>query len=152
MTTTTGTIIGQAVLQVLNDNVNKLGLQDVWFGDQHLLPRTPSACVIVGNTQTQLVGAARRVEDNFEVLVIVYHCRNTDNQETELECNQRAEAVADLLNSQDNGKWSGLVLHGFVVGIEPGYANKGSAGSPSWYKSSRITWQGMNRRNMSYTP
>jgi hypothetical protein len=119
-------------------------LNDVFFGDQALLPKTPAACVIVGPTETTLVGAPRYVQANFKVQVLVYHCKLQDKQITELECSERAEAVAANLDNAIT--FNGLVLDGFIVSIEPGFVDKSQG--QTWYKTSRITWEGFSKFNL----
>ena len=128
----------------LETNKVALLLADVWFGDQQLLPQTPSACVIVGSTEFTSAGSPRRVQADFEVQVLVYHCKIQDIQVTELECAQRAEAVAAKLNAIITG--GGLLVGSFVTKIEPGFVDKNSG--RTWYKTSRVTFTGFSLFNL----
>jgi hypothetical protein len=73
----------------------------------------------------------------------LYHSTLQDQQKTTRESLELAEAVMDLLH-QDL-QFGGLVVHGFVIAMEPGYADKGR----SWYRSVRITWSGLTRTHLS---
>jgi hypothetical protein len=149
--TTDASVIGDKVLNLLDTNKGLFDVADVWLGDQQLLPRTPAACVVVGNTAVDLAGAPRRVNDTYNLTINVYHTKITDNQEVERQCNQRAEAIRRFLDNYDSGRLDGLVIDSMVTLIEPGFANRG-AGTPSWYKTSRINWQGRQRYNLYYNP
>jgi len=148
---TAGSVVGDRWMVVLNDNKSELQIEDVWLGDQQLLPRTPAMCVVVGNTDTDLAGAPRRVEDIYNLTFNVYHCKLTDNQDVERECNRRTEAIRKFLDDYSVGTLDGLVIHSMVTKIEPGYANRGSGTTANWYKTSRISWQGLSRYNLQST-
>ena len=129
---------------LLETNKVSLQLADVWFGDQQLLPHTPSACVIVGATEFTSAGSPRRVQADFEVQVLIYHCKLQDQQVTELECSQRAEATAALLNAIITGH--GILVGSFVTKIEPGFVDKNNG--QTWYKTSRVTFSGFSLFNL----
>ena len=131
--------VAQAFFEVLKADKNALGLADVWMGDQRLIAQVPAACVIVGNTNREYAGAPRRLEATYEVQVLVYHLKLQDVAESELETAQTTEAVVDRMDQAYT--LGGLVIDGFVKGVEPGYIQK----DQSYYKTSRITWTGFGR-------
>lgn len=137
-------LIGDYLFNLLSELKTSWQVEDIWLGDQNLLPHTPAACVIVGPQERTLVGAPRQVEAIHEVGILVYHCRLQDSQITEDECNKRAEAIVQSLNldAQLGDSDDYLVIHGMVVKVEPGYIAKDSG---NWYRSSRITWSGKSR-------
>lgn len=136
--------LGQFLTDLIIKYKDSLSIADIFYGDQNMLPRTPSACVIVGDASTELVGAPRYVQTDFSVQVLVYHCKIQDSQITELECTQRAEGIRDLLNNAYT--LGGRVLNGMVTKVEPGFIEKGA--SQSWYRTTRLTWEGYSRFNL----
>jgi len=150
--TTTGSGVADKILSVLNDNKGMFQLEDIWLGDQQLFPRTPCATVVAGNTDIDLAGAPRRVQDTYNVTINLYHCKITDNQDVERECNRRAEEVRHFLDDYDSGRLDGLVISSMVIRMEPGYANRGLGAQANWYKTSRLIWQGISRYNLAYSP
>jgi hypothetical protein len=119
-----------------------LGIQDVWLGDQKLLPHTPSVCVVQGDTERTLVGAPRRVDAVYTTTFIVYHSKLQDKQLTEVETISLADRITAWIDADAYA--SGLVVHGMVTRIEPGYIRRQN----TWYQVTRVTWQGNARINL----
>lgn len=149
---TTAVEVVDALYELLDFRKDELELADVWLGEQQLLPRTPAVCVIFGQTESELAGSNRRVQDTYNVTFQVYHCKLTDNQDVERECQLRAEALRAFLNNYDSGRLDGLVVHSMVTSNEPGYANRAQGTQASWYKTSRLSWSGMTRYNLTFAP
>jgi hypothetical protein len=135
------------IYTTLKDNRVPLGLVDVWFGDQNLLPQTPAACVIMSEWDRMLVGEPRRVDQTTNVFVVIYHNAVQDTQANELEVNQLAERVAKFID--DDSTCGGLVIHSFVTRYEPGYR---TLGQNNKYRSTRLTWTGLSRFSLNVEP
>ena len=156
----------------LTDNFNRLGryweaffedhkkdttpkIEDVWYGDQNLLPHTPAICVETGNLARQFAGVPYRVENNFEVYIMVYHGEITDKQINRDICEKLAVQIQDLMHSDircDNPLYdpavstaAGLVIYGMVSAIEPGYTVR----QRSLMYTTRITWFGMSKTSIT---
>ena len=129
---------------LLETNKASLGLQDVWMGDQTLLPRTPAACVLPATVNTDYAGAGagRYMQSVIDVSVLVYHAKIQDTQENELEVVHAAELIASKLS--EDATAGGLVLNSLVRSVEPGYVRRKS----SWYRSTRVTWQATVRYHL----
>jgi hypothetical protein len=131
-----------------------LGLQDVFYGDMDLIPRTPAACIETGPLVRQLTGAMARVDNSFTIYIMVYHGKVQDVQLNKLQCDQFAVAIQNKLHTDlrlDDPsvdatvtRGNGLVYYGMVTGIEPGYTIR----SKSLMRTSRITWEGNSKTNL----
>lgn len=132
----------KAIYDLLVANAIPLGIEDVWDGDQALLPHTPAACVESGPLNKELIGMPSYTENTLTVYIMLYHSALKDQQATTREAILYAESIMSLLHVDLS--LGGLVIHGYVRAIEPGYADKGR----SWYRSVRITWTGVSRTQL----
>lgn len=133
------TVVSQYIYDLLTDNKQELGIEDVFDGDQELIPRTPAICVLIGDYGRELTGAPFRTDNAFTIYLMVYHAKIQDNQLNYRECNELAEAVMDLMHQ--NKTLGDNVIHGFVTSIEPGYVRQGRSLS----YVSRLTWYGLTK-------
>jgi hypothetical protein len=121
------------IKNLLDTAASTLTLQEVYEGDQQMLPKTPSVCVYAGNTERDYVGAPRYIGVVITVYIVVYHCVLTSNSVTEREANELAESIVTVVDSDET--LNGKALDVLVTNIEPGEANKNN----TWYRSSRLT-------------
>jgi hypothetical protein len=134
-------VVVQAHVNLLITNKIALGLADVFYGDQALIPRTPSVCVEAGpfDQEANRVGGRLATENTFRDYLLVYVGKVQDVQANYKKSLELAEAIRDLLNL--DLQLGGLVVHGYVRSIEPGYVRKRDA----LLKVERILWQGMSQ-------
>jgi len=123
---------------LLYENRLPLVLEDVWEGDQNLIPRVPAICIVMGDYKRTLSGAPFRTDNEFTIYLMVYHGGVRDNQLNYRECNERAEAIMTLLHTDKT--MGDNVIHGYVTGMEPGYQEK-----KTLMYVTRITWQGLTK-------
>lgn len=135
-----------AVTAKLESNVEALGLTDVFFGDQDLIPRSPAACVEPGTKERDLQGANRRTENTFTIYILVYHSEVRSPQSNRRDADVLAEAIETLLHQ--DATLSGLVRHCYVVKVESGYARKQNG----VMRSSRITFEASNMTRLPSSP
>jgi len=128
-----------ALIAKLQENAVQLGLEDVWYGEQDLIPRTPAVCVEPVDIDRTWSGTSTQTENKFQVHIILYVSTLKGAQTMRRETDKLAEQIADLINSDVN--LGGLVLIGFVDKIEAGYNIK--QGKLMW--SSRLTWSALNK-------
>jgi hypothetical protein len=120
-------VVANYIYTKLNDPTNKanLGLVDVWYGDQDLLPHTPAACVAPGNKQRQFQGATFRTLNTFETYILVYYGKIQDVQANLHSVTLLADNIETLVHSD-------LLLGGNVFSVlctqnEPGMISKAGA-------------------------
>lgn len=114
--------------------------EDVWFGDQELIPRYPSCAVDPIQLERTFDGFPFQTVNNHTVFLHIYHGRIADTQETDLQCVQFAEQVVDLLH--EDPQLGGLVIQGFCKKYEMGQAVRNTN---QLLRATRITWEGISK-------
>jgi hypothetical protein len=142
--------VAQRILNLLEDGAQVLFGDDyqVLYGDQNRVGVTPTVCVEAGATSRSLAGAPSRTENILTTYIIIYWAKVDSNQKTKLDAEQCAESVARYLDRNlilERGGDGGIVIHGFVSSIEPGYSFKGQSTSRTLYYSVRLTWTGKTK-------
>jgi hypothetical protein len=142
--------IAQRILALLEDNSVSLVTEDgmILYGDQSRVPVTPTLCVESGPAARVLagVGGNGRTENILVCYILLYYAKVDSNQVTKLAAEQCSEAVVRYLDTNPTlarGGDGGIVIHGYVTAVDPGYSfkNKGS----DLYYSVRLTWTGKTK-------
>jgi len=133
------TVVSQRIYDYLIEGRLILGLEEVYDGDEQLIPKTPSVCVIMGNKNRLLSGVPFRTDNTFEIFLMVYHGKIQDSQLNQRECMNLAEAIEDYLHLDKT--MGDNVIHGYCTGIEPGALRLGN----TMMFVSRITWSGLTK-------
>jgi hypothetical protein len=116
-----------------------LGLQDVWYGDQEMVPRTPAVAVEPGSKARVIAGTSRSTENRLTVYLMVYVAKIQDVQATRKTTDQIAEAIEVHLHNDPT--LGGLVIFSMVSSVESGYAIRGG----TLMRSARMTWEGLSK-------
>lgn len=122
----------------------KLGLTDVWVGDQERLPRTPCVAVEPGPKTRSLNAVPRRYEVIFEAYVLVYMERIQDTQKNVRQSLELAEAIEAVLHEDET--LGGLVITSYVSDSTPGYVIRGG----TLLSVVRLTFRAMSQRRLPY--
>lgn len=151
------TVLALAIFDKIILNKDNLGFDEVLFGDQSLI-QSASVCVITAGPKiTQLAGVSGpggRVMRNMTVFINVYRQVIVDSlnsqagseAEERLAVEQTAEAVENLIHQDVTV--GGLIIHGFVVQMDPGdtlYPN-------SMFRTVRLTFIGKTKLNLTIPP
>lgn len=138
--TITGSLVtvADALTAKLVANKESLGIEDVFYGDQNLIPRSPAVCVETGNKARALAGATRRTDNIFVVYILVYHSEIRSPQSNRRAADALAESIETLIHQDPT--LGGLVTHGYVTSVEPGYVDR-----PNTMRACRITYEGQSR-------
>lgn len=115
-----------------------LNIQDVWYGDQSILPRTPAVCVAPGPKRREFQGSSFRLLNTIETYVWVYWGQYQDIQANLHSATTLAESVELAVHSD-------LTLGGNVIAVlctqnEPGMINKGG-----WLLGARLTFESISK-------
>jgi len=142
--------LAQRMLAILQANKVALVTSDgmILYGDQNNVPVTPTVCVESGPTKRALAGAQYRTENELTCYILIYWAKVQDNQTDKLEAEQCAEAIARYVDANPRLELSGdggVVIHGFITDVEPGYSFKGSGRSKTLYQAVRLTWTGKTK-------
>jgi hypothetical protein len=140
--------VGQRLLLLLQDNrVTLLGVDSqILYGDQNRVGVTPTVCVESGATGRTLAGVPRRTENSLQVFVILYWAKVQDNQVDKLAAEQCAEGIVrylDTLPTLERAGDGGIVIHGFVSDVDPGYSFKNQG--RTLMHAVRLTWTGKTK-------
>jgi len=117
----------------------------IFYGDQNRFGVTPTVCIESGTVTRNLAGVPSRTENILTAYILLYWSKVDSNQQTKLDSEQCAEAIARYLDGNltlELDGDGGIVIHGFVSTIEPGYSIKGQSGM---YYSVRLTWTGKTK-------
>jgi hypothetical protein len=122
--------------------------EDVMYGDQDMIPRTPFICVEPNDKQRQLAGVPNMTENTFTIYILVYHNRVQDNQFTRKEVDTLAYEVEQLIHQDLQLKNGGAanMIHGFVMSNESGYAFK----KGTLFRTARLTYRGLNKTSLPF--
>lgn len=133
------------ISNLLKERMIELEIKDVWYGDQNNIPRFPAVAVEPGpfNRGLSGIGGKGRTDNTITVYLLVYNNNIKDVQKTRQDTDQLAEQLMDVLH--EDVTMGGLVIHGFVNTIEPGYTVRGN----NLLRSSRVTWTGMTKTLIS---
>jgi len=123
----------------LLQNDGDLGLQDVWYGDQELVPRMPAVTVEPTGVQSTLAGLPFMLENQLNVVVTVYFGAIQDIQKTQRDSISYAQDVVAALHADKT--MGGNIIHGYCTQVEHGVALKTGA----MIYASRITWTGLTK-------
>jgi len=133
------------IQSLIETNKDALGIEDVWYGDQRKIPRTPSVEVIPGRKIRNLVGAPRRIENGFECFVMVVAGLVQDVQVNLHLAGQIAESVETVLHADPT--LGGICINCMVVSTEFGIAERSGE-----YRAARLTVQAMSRTLLPMQP
>jgi hypothetical protein len=125
--------VSKYIETMLSTNAVALNLEDVFYGDQQRIPRTPAACVESGEKRRTLKGAPRMTLVDITTYIIVYHYKLKSVQEIREDNDLLAEAIETLVHS--DCKLGGYVIDSMVTSVESGYQMKGN----SLFRASRLT-------------
>jgi hypothetical protein len=119
-------VVAGAVSDILVGVQGTLGIQDIWYGDQDRIPRSPAVCIETGEKTRELNGAPRRTLVSLPIYLLVYHnALEAGANDQRLKNDTLAEAIeTELHNHEDLG---GLVVHSYCTALEPGYQRKRDA-------------------------
>lgn len=122
-----------------------LGLQDVFYGDQNKIGRTPTLCIEPGDTSWELNGIPRRALAQITIYFLLYHSTIASAEENREANDLLTKSVIAFINQDvDLG---GLVVHGLVVDAESGYSQKGN----SFFRATRIAYRGTSQVQLPST-
>lgn len=140
------TVVADAIKAKLQTpaSVAALGLRDandVAYGDQQKIPRTPYICVETGTKTRELsgIGGKGRVDNHFTVFIMVYISQVKSVQVNRHDADALAEKVELILH--EDVTIGGTVIHGFVTSIEPGFSTR----SGELMRVARVTWTGLTK-------
>lgn len=146
--------VAQRIKSLIVANQVPLLIDDIWYGDQEMLPAGRTVCVEPVNVTRPMKGVPDMVQNDFSVVVLVYVERIGEVQALRSECNLLAEAIEDLLHTRldlsdaAGTPGSDIVIHGWVTENLSGYTPK----QGRLVRSSRLSWQGFSKTSLRFGP
>ncbi|SRR5216684_1021477 len=119
--------VANYVLNAIKAGAATLGLTDavnqVWYGDQVLLPETPAVCVVPGpETDTPNGAGGRPVRIDFRTFVMVYYGKVQDQQLNVHASLGLANQIKRLMNADPT--LGGNAIDAYFSNIDPGVSAK----------------------------
>jgi len=115
------------------------GIEDVFYGDQLMIPRTPTLCLEPDGKRRELQGVPRRTENTYTMYIILYVSEVQDTSKNARDALVLGEAVEDFLHADPT--MNDLVVHSFCSELDPGYRTR----QGTRYRACRITFQATNK-------
>lgn len=140
-------VVTQAIVDWLRDDWDKYAatLDDIYFGDQARYARFPSISVESGPLVRDLNQTGLQQRISFTMYVLVFHGGLKEAELRKKEVDEVTELVVERL--QANRQLDGLIIHGHVTNVEPGFAQRGG----QLLTTHRITWEGISNYTMAGT-
>lgn len=138
-------VIAERFYQILNSNKAALGLSFVAFGDQNLIPETPSLMVEPGTKRRDLRSASDHTLNEIDTYFLIYHSPvgPSSVQNSRRENMAIAEGVERYLHRNHLRLYdvdipaTQLTVHGFCVEMDPGFQAKQN----TLYNAVQMTWR-----------
>jgi hypothetical protein len=140
------TVLAKAIQEELDNAKQSLGVVDVLFGNQNMIPHSPTIVVMSGRKRRELVGVASpggRVENILTVLIDIHSSKVGSEADERLALEQLAELVE--IEIHKDVTVGGRIIHGFVQDWDPGEAFIGD----SMFRTVRLTFVGITRTYLS---
>jgi len=143
--------VAQRFKSILESVKAEMGLQDVWFGDQLLVPRTPCICVEPGTERRQLQGVPDMTLMQIETGFYLYHSKvDREQQLSRVECNALAQRIKNYLHVNhirlysDATQTRQLTIHGFCTLLDPGYSYR----QGTLYNAVQMVWTSTTKTSL----
>jgi len=142
------TVLALAIESKLIDAKQSLGLADVLFGEQEMIPLSPTVVIMPGRKQRILVGGQQnptnpisggRTQNELIVYLDVHSMKVGDERTERLAIDQIAENIERELHKDTS--MGGIIIHGFVTEWDPGVTSKQNGE----FRTVRMTFVGQTR-------
>lgn len=140
-------VLAAYIYDLIVANKYDLGIEDVLYGNNNMVPRNMTVVVTPGRKVRFLQGVSApggRVKNELTVLIdVITSDVLSGEKDARLATDQLAEAVEKLLHADTT--MGGLLIHGFVHTWDPGetFINN------SMYRMVRMTYTGESRTYLS---
>lgn len=114
-------VLAQAIQAILETNKVTLGLDDVFYGNQRMLPRASSAVVIAEGKARQLAGVTApggRTMNELMVSIDIHRSKVGVEADEREAVDEIATDVETLLHSDTT--IGGIIIHGFIRSVQRG--------------------------------
>jgi len=133
-----------AVKALIEANMDDLGIEWVFYGDQQKLPGSPVVCVEPDLKTNDLHAAKRQVEIVLRCQVLVYTSEVTSGEENRRNADLLSESIEAVLHLDPTV--GGLCIHSIVDSVTSGYASKAG----TLVKADRIQFSGLSQSRLPW--
>ncbi len=131
--------VTDAIRDVLDAAKVELGLDEVYYGPQDLMPTFPSVYVRSGPLD-RTIHATHQWALDLNVIIDLFYGTIQSGEINQYEAEQKADQIATKLHEDDY--LGGKVIFGFVTRIEPVTVRRNDV----MIRTIRITWTGDSRQ------
>jgi hypothetical protein len=131
----------EAIESYLNGLKDNLGIKRVWYGDDDLVPHTPTVAIIPEGKSRNLSDTGHMVQTQYDIGIMIYHSDLKAPNVTRKDCDKLAQVIEDALH--DNKKIGGVIF-GYVRSMEPGVTKRGS----TMLRATRLLWRGISKERI----
>lgn len=129
-----GSAVALALKTYIESRQEDLEIVDVFYGDQVMIPNSPTVCVEPSLTEREINTTGCSTLNTLTCSVLVYDARLGDVQAIQEGLDTLTETLADELNQL--GTLDDLIIYGFASRVEYGYLVKANR----LLRADRITW------------
>jgi hypothetical protein len=139
--------IADRFLEILTAQKVALGIQDVWFGDQLMIPRTPALCVEPGVERRSLNGVPDMTQMLIDTTIFLYHSVvGSEQQQARRNCIQFAKDVQHYLHVNHTRLYNAaatqqLTIHGWCTDFDPQYRYR----QGTLHNAVQMTWTSLTK-------
>jgi hypothetical protein len=134
-------VMTQALVNVLEEHQQEIGLKRVYYGDQSMVPDFPSVGVETAPLDRLWdKSSTHKFEINLRCDLYLYVGRVQSSELTKQEVDALTQRVEDAVHIDFTV--GGLVIFGYIERIEPGVSMK----SDVMVQTTRLSWVGLSRQ------
>lgn len=134
--------VAQALVDVIKASAGPLGLKDVWYGEEDLVPKTPAVSVVPDRKRRDIIETGYMARNDFEVVITLFHSRLASPTLVRRETIQLAEQLEDVIHADRT--LGGLLVHSYVTELTPGFVRRGNV----VMKATQLGWSGFTKTRL----
>lgn len=139
-------VVALTIFDLTKDNKGILGINDVLFGNQTMVPRSPCVIITPGPKRRELAGVSApggRTLNHLIVYIDVLTSRVGVEAEERLALDQLSENVEKIVHADTT--LGGIIIHGFIGEWEPGETFI----QDTQFRLVRMTFEGQSKTYLS---
>lgn len=133
----------EAIVGLLENRREDIGLAAVYYGDQELIPEFPAVAVEPA-PKSRSIRSTHEYEIRLRVTVFIHHEKIQSSQLTRKQTDALAEDVEVALH--EDRSFGGMLINSFVVSSDPGVSLRRTAGEQVMLRTTRLSWEGLSKQ------
>jgi hypothetical protein len=136
--------ICQAMVDFLKAVQGQYGIEEVYYGDERLIPSYPAICVDPGPMTRTFTQTGFKTDNRITLYIIIYHGPVQTAQMNRKECDKLAVQLMDEIHTDLT--LGGRVMNGLCAELEPGAS---ITETQEFVKAHRITWVALSKTGVA---